>query len=292
MRAVDINTASLKQLEMLTEIGPKKAQAIVDARPFSSVDDLIRVKGIGEKTLQKIKEQGLACVSCAQETEEISNSQFSISNKFPNAPISNDDTAAPAKPAPPTYPVRIFINEILPNPEGTDEQNEWIELYNSNSFNVDLSGWKIKDVEGFVKTYSISRGIKILANGFLVFKRPDTKIILNNEEDGLELIAPNGKIIDSVKYTKAPLGQSYNRTDSGWQWSGSLTPGSENIVASASKNLPKTEKSDKNEIAEKGLASINQPANPWFLFFIALAITIILATITLFIKFKLKNKNP
>jgi competence ComEA-like helix-hairpin-helix protein len=59
---IDINTASLKDLEKLYGIGPTKAQAIVEERPFSSVDDLIRVKGIGEKTLQEIKEQGLACV--------------------------------------------------------------------------------------------------------------------------------------------------------------------------------------------------------------------------------------
>jgi len=55
---VEINTASPEQLERLTGIGPIKAQAIIDARPFSSVDDLLGVKGIGEKTLQKIKNQG------------------------------------------------------------------------------------------------------------------------------------------------------------------------------------------------------------------------------------------
>jgi len=60
---VDINTASLSQLDELTGIGPKYAQAIVDARPYSSLDDLSRVKGIGPKTLQKIKDQGLAYVS-------------------------------------------------------------------------------------------------------------------------------------------------------------------------------------------------------------------------------------
>ena len=43
-------------------MGPSRAQAIIANRPFSSVDDLIRVKGIGPVRLSEIKQQGLACV--------------------------------------------------------------------------------------------------------------------------------------------------------------------------------------------------------------------------------------
>ncbi len=59
---VDINSGTLIELDKLTGIGPAKGQAIIDSRPFSSVDDLIDVYGIGEATLEKIKLQGLACV--------------------------------------------------------------------------------------------------------------------------------------------------------------------------------------------------------------------------------------
>lgn len=68
---VDINAASLAQLDEIIGVGPAIGQRIIDARPFSSVDDLLRVSGIGEKTLQKIKEQGLACVGCKPTQEEI-----------------------------------------------------------------------------------------------------------------------------------------------------------------------------------------------------------------------------
>ena len=63
-KQININTATLSQLDELTGVGATYAQRIIDGRPYSSVDDLDRVNGIGPATIQKIKEQGLACVNC------------------------------------------------------------------------------------------------------------------------------------------------------------------------------------------------------------------------------------
>lgn len=59
---IDINTASIEQLQEIMHIGPARAQELINLRPFSSVDDLGRIKGIGPARITEIKSQGLACV--------------------------------------------------------------------------------------------------------------------------------------------------------------------------------------------------------------------------------------
>lgn len=58
---VNINTAGMDELQQLNGVGPAKAEAILRYREengsFSSVEELTNVSGIGEKTLEKFKEQ-------------------------------------------------------------------------------------------------------------------------------------------------------------------------------------------------------------------------------------------
>ena len=56
---VNINLATVEELDTLPGIGPSTAQSIVDDReangPFASPEDLMRVSGIGEKKFEKLK---------------------------------------------------------------------------------------------------------------------------------------------------------------------------------------------------------------------------------------------
>lgn len=58
---INLNTADANQLQELKGVGPKTAESIVAWReangPFTSVDQLLAVKGIGEKTLAKMQDQ-------------------------------------------------------------------------------------------------------------------------------------------------------------------------------------------------------------------------------------------
>jgi DNA uptake protein ComE-like DNA-binding protein len=54
-RGVNINSATQTQLETVPGIGPALASRIIAGRPYQSVDDLLRISGIGERTLESMR---------------------------------------------------------------------------------------------------------------------------------------------------------------------------------------------------------------------------------------------
>jgi len=232
-------------------------------------------------------------------TPKTKNSQAQQQLSEPEPEPETQPTAEQRKeePTPISYPSGILINELVPSPEGKDELEEWLELKNTNNQEVDISGWKIQDTIGSTKTYIFPEATKIKAQGYLVLTRPVSKITLNNSGDGLQLIQPNGNIIDTVTYEKAPLGQSYNRTESGWIWSGILTPDSPNNIPTPISQPEETQEGKNQEFTSgKELAAIGEQipksSKSLYTFLTALGIAIFSGIIILLLKKKLKTERP
>lgn len=124
---IDINTATEKELEKLYGIGPVKANAIIEARPFDSLDDLIGVNGIGEITLEKIKEQNLACVENEKEEKKKEDIKNSEKNKIEYSPTYEENI---------TPEINLEMIPIKLNSEAKNIKSEDDERLNTKSYAI------------------------------------------------------------------------------------------------------------------------------------------------------------
>ncbi|TAN32173.1 PKD domain-containing protein [Patescibacteria group bacterium] len=132
----------------------------------------------------------------------------------------------PSQPSPYQGEGALILNEIYPNPPGSDIEEEFIEIKNTSTAAVDLVGWKLSDL---VKSFSLSGSIG--PGQIVIWKRTTTGIALNNSTKEEVKLSYGESVVDMIKYDKAPEGQSYSRVAGGkWQWSDEPTPGAENVI--------------------------------------------------------------
>lgn len=125
----------------------------------------------------------------------------------------------------------IVINEIIPNPVGTDLENEWIELYNSGGAKVNLLNWQIDDGEGGSKPYYFNESIWFESGEYMVISREESGIALNNTADMVRLINGNNDTVDETKYKGSYEGESYAKGENDkWYWTTMPTPDENNII--------------------------------------------------------------
>ncbi len=71
---IEINSASLDELQKITGIGEVYAERIIEERPFCDISEITNVRGIGEARLEAIKEEGLAFIKplegCFEDSKE------------------------------------------------------------------------------------------------------------------------------------------------------------------------------------------------------------------------------
>jgi len=93
---VDLNTADQKALESLPGVGPKTAQDIIKGRPYKTVDDLSKVKGMSKGKMDMLK--GMVTVSTPKGPQPLAPSAPAV--PAPKVPSGGEKQAAPMKLAP------------------------------------------------------------------------------------------------------------------------------------------------------------------------------------------------
>ena len=117
---IDINTATKEELDELYGIGPVKAEEIINSRTFDSVDELINVKGIGNITLNKIKEQELACVNGKKDEVEQEPNEENLEKEV----NKNNSFVEEDKPSEPENQIEFPVINLTPQSIKIEENKE------------------------------------------------------------------------------------------------------------------------------------------------------------------------
>ncbi|MBK7631732.1 MAG: CotH kinase family protein [Ignavibacteriales bacterium] len=128
----------------------------------------------------------------------------------------------------------VMMNEIYTR--GTTTDPDWIEIYNSSTSAIDISGYKIYDSGGQSGTKpkkEFSTGSVIPSNGFLVIVTDDTSASgfgLSSSGEKVWLENSLGLIADSVTFPALTVDQSSGRIPDGgvWQTLDTITRGASN----------------------------------------------------------------
>lgn len=115
----------------------------------------------------------------------------------------------------------VVINEVLPDPTGTDVGNEWVELYNDSNGPVDLTGYELEDKTG--DRFELSG---VITRWLVVYPQGGGFALTNTGSVAIKLFEPGqSEPIDSFDYDGSSEGKSWGRIPDGGEISSDkLTP--------------------------------------------------------------------
>lgn len=106
---------------------------------------------------------------------------------------------------------------MLPNADGSDEGNEYIEFYNPNNVEVDLSNYVFYIGDDSLNSYSFPPGSRIGANEYLSFLNYEIKFTLVNNSSSVRLYSKDGFMInESATYANSDDDMSWALIDGVW----------------------------------------------------------------------------
>lgn len=166
----------------------------------------------------------------AQNAESPCVVQESVAQQPPSDPATSQE-ASPAHAAAPTETgtdavPNIRLSELLPDPEGSDDEGEFIEIVNRDAVDVDVRGWTLETASG--KTFTLAGTVG--ARGRYAFTYAVTRLQLPNSGTTVTLRSPAGAVVDAASYPgPAKTGRAYARDHANaWRWTSVITQGAEN----------------------------------------------------------------
>lgn len=152
------------------------------------------------------------------------------------------------------------LTELLPNPAlpQSDSEDEFIELYNPNDQDFDLSGFKLQVGLSTVHTYIFPGGTLLPAKSFKAYYSVDTNLAMSNTSGQARLIDPLGSIISqSEPYSAVKEGQSWSLVQGKWYWANPTPekPNSTTLSLSTATSVPAN-----SQTAAVKSASTNSPS--------------------------------
>ncbi len=125
-------------------------------------------------------------------------------------------------------PTGLVINELMPKNTSTvsdnaGEYDDWIELYNNTSQEIDLSGYFLSDNSSNVSMWAFPVGTKIAAKSYLIVWADDdteqlglhTNFKLSADGEEVILSSPEMVTIDKVGFSGQAAEFSYARKPNG-----------------------------------------------------------------------------
>ncbi len=134
--------------------------------------------------------------------------------------VATDPAGGPSNPRPPVVG-EVLLNEFLPAPQ-TLFTTEWVELYNTTNYYLDISGMWIDDIAGGGGAPKQIPANTILNPGsYYVMEMSN---YLNNTGDDVRLLGTNGTTVyDTYTYSSSSYDRSYCRLPNGGTWTSNCT---------------------------------------------------------------------
>ncbi len=120
------------------------------------------------------------------------------------------------------------IVELLPNPVGSDTQNEYVELFNPYDRDIYLAGLLLDDGEGGSKPYQFPEDMILGKGEYRTFYSKDTKLSLTNSGESVRIVDSEGLVLYEIEYVSSREGKSYTYGGDMWFWTLELTPNKPN----------------------------------------------------------------